>query len=274
MPAAHPGWILPLFVPASRPDRFKRAALSGADAIIVDLEDSVAIEDKEAARANVEAASGLGVDVILRINAFGTPWHNGDLAAARLDAVSAVMLPKAERASDLTSVGVAIGGKPLIALIETSAAVTSIAAISSAVGVAQLAFGTQDLAAELCCSPRSRLFDSIRLQLLLAAYRAGIAPPLDGVSLELLDEQDLRDEASEIAATGFAGRLLIHPDQVTPTVKGLCPSQADITSAQQVVASSGAATRVEGRMVDRPVRLRAERMLARASRLSVLKRAL
>jgi citrate lyase subunit beta/citryl-CoA lyase len=262
----HPGWMLPLFVPGTRPERFARAASCGVDAIIIDLEDSVAPEDKDLARSNARAAEGLGIDLILRVNASGSPWHEADLAVACAGHVTAVMLPKTSGGADAAMAVAATGGKPVVALIETAGALTALDSIAGTAGVAQLAFGTQDLALELGCSPRSRLLDGIRLRLLLASLNAGIAPPLDGVSLDIGDEDALTREAQDIVEIGFAGRLLIHPGQVRPSIRGLTPSDADLAHARRVADSSGAAVRVDGRMVDRPVRLHADRLLERARR--------
>lgn len=264
---SHPGWILPLFVPATRPERFAKAAESGADAIIVDLEDAVDPADKDAARRNVRAAVGAGADVILRINSAGSRWFDEDLLAARDAGVQAVMLPKSERVEDLTDAH-AKSGLPLVALIETISALKELDALCMARGVVQLAFGTMDLASELGCAPESRLLDTVRLDLLISSAKSGLAPPLDGVSLAVSDLERLEEEAAVVARNGFAGRMLIHPAQVMPTARGMMPAPDLLSWSAEVCASSGAAVRVGGRMVDRPVRLNAERLVERAERVS------
>ena len=263
----HQGWVMPLFVPATRPERFAKAAASGADAIILDLEDAVDPSDKSEARRNVAKSIGLGSDVILRINATGTQWHDEDLRAGREAGVQAIMLAKAERVEDLARAHQATG-LPVIALIETLAALDQLGALAAAPGVIQMAFGTMDMAAELGCTPMSSVMAPIRLQILAASVRAGIAAPLEGVSLLLTEADVLQKEAAAIAANGFAGRLLIHPAQIEPTAKGLAPTFEELTLARKIGASTGAAVRVEGRMVDRPVRLNAERLIARAAQIA------
>ena len=264
---SHQGWMLPLFVPATLPDRFAKAAASGADAIVLDLVDAVDPADKLTARTSLSAARGLGTDAIVRINAAGTLWFEDDLIAVRDAEVAAVMLAKAERAVDIAHVH-AVTRRPVIALIETVAALKELEAMAKTTGVVQMAFGTMDMAAELGCTPSSPIMLPIRLQILVANVRAELAQPLDGVSLVLNDAAILQSEAEEIAANGFGGRLLIHPVQIEATAHGLAPSEDEVNLARRIVASSGAAVRVDGRMVDRPVRLHAERLLARAERLA------
>ena len=267
---SHPGWILPIFVPATRPERFAKAAASGSDAIIVDLEDAVAPEDKNSARENIESAAGLGIDIIGRVNASGTAWQAKDLDAVVGANIAAVMLPKAEDPSEIERVCSAIGECPIIALIETPDAIGRERVIASAHGVVQLAFGTQDMAAELGCDPSSAMFDSIRLNLIAGSRQAGIAAPLDGVSLDLRNDDVLFHEATAIARNGFHGRLLVHPAQVAPTLKGLMPNQDILELAERIVKSSAAAGNIAGKMIDRPVILNAQRQLSRARRMKSL----
>lgn len=260
----HQGWILPLFVPGTRPDRFAKAAASGTDAIIVDLEDAVDPGDKEVARQGARLARGFGVDVILRVNACGTDWHEDDLALAS-QAADAVMLAKAQSPAELAEVH-ARTGLPVVALVETVAALDKLPDLAMTAGVVQLAFGTMDLAAELRCEVSARHLDTVRLALLVASAKAGISPPLDGVSLSLGDAELLRTEARNIAQNGFAGRMMVHPAQVAPSAQGLAPSEAQVDQARRILASKGAADRVDGRMVDAPVRRSAEILIARADR--------
>lgn len=260
------GWMLPLFVPATRPERFAKAAVSGTDAVVIDLEDAVDAADKSAARQHLVHSGGLGIAVIVRVNAGGTEWHDEDLSSARRHA-AAIMLPKAEDAAAVAFAHEA-SGLPIVALIETIAGLDNLAEIAAAKGVVQLALGTMDFAAELGCAPTSSLFDSVRLQMLAASGRAGLAAPLDGVCLAIDDAPRLKREAQAILANGFAGRLLIHPAQVGPTAGGLLPNEDELTFARAVAATSGGAMRVAGRMVDAPVRRSSRRILASAERIA------
>jgi citrate lyase subunit beta/citryl-CoA lyase len=267
--SAHPGWLLPLFVPATRPDRFAKAAASGTDAIVVDLEDAVPVERKAEARRHLGASIGLGVDTILRINARGSPWYADDLRAAASLAFDAIMVPKVNGADVVAEAHALSGGKPVIALIETLDGVERLDEIAGADGCAQLGFGTQDFAAEMGCGPRSRLFDTVRFDMLCASRRAGIAPPLDGTSV-LLDDSEGDDAAGrELVEIGFAGRFCIHPAQITPLARGLRPTEAEIERATRVLEAPDGAARVDGAMVDQPVRLQMQNILRRASRLKV-----
>ena len=111
--------VAPLFVPASRPERFPKAAASGADAVILDLEDAVGAGDKTAARANLDAGF-TDLPVVVRVNAPGNPWHEADPEALRDRGFAAVMLPKSEVPASISQVGGELSGLPLIALIENA----------------------------------------------------------------------------------------------------------------------------------------------------------
>lgn len=141
------GFIAPLFVPADRPERFAKAAASGADAVILDLEDAVASVAKDEARAALDA-SFTELPVIVRVNAVGTAWREADLAAVACLPVAAIMLPKAERTSDLARVAAV---KPVIALVETVTGVAAARDLAQCGTVARMAFGSVDYAADLGC---------------------------------------------------------------------------------------------------------------------------
>lgn len=261
------GWLLPLFVPATRPDRFAKAARSGADAVVVDLEDAVAPEEKDAARANVELAANIGCDMLLRINAIDTVWFEADCAVARACCAKAVMLPKALDDDQVQLVAEATG-KPVVALIETAEGAARIVRIAAAVGTVQLGLGTQDLAAELGCSPASRLFDALRWDMVAASARAGIAGPIDGVSLDLANHDGLEDEARALVDIGFAGKFCIHPAQIAPLRRGLRPRLEEVERARRIIDCGDGAGREGDIMIDAPVRRQAQRVLDAASRLA------
>ncbi|SCW47009.1 citrate lyase subunit beta / citryl-CoA lyase [Sphingobium faniae] len=258
--------IAPIFVPATRPDRFAKAAQSGADAIIVDLEDAVAAADKDAARDALAQADLPPVARILRINAAGTSWHEKDLAAAAQLAFDAVMLPKSEMEGDIAFVRAAIGpGKPIIALVETALGVAQAATLARCEGVERLAFGSVDFCADLGCANEWDALLHARSTIVLASRLGGIAAPIDGVTLELKDDAKARDDARRASALGFSGKLCIHPRQVGPVLEGFAPTAEEIDWAQRVasVGDQGAVS-IDGLMVDPPVLRRAEQILARA----------
>ena len=141
----------PLFVPANRPDRFAKAAASDADAVILDLEDAVGPEAKEAARAQLQCGF-TQKPVIVRINASGTPWHDADIAAVRALPVAGVILPKSEDPTATAAVCRQLGGHaPVLALIETALGIAQARNIATLPGVQRLLFGSIDFCADVGC---------------------------------------------------------------------------------------------------------------------------
>lgn len=252
--------IAPLFVPANRPERFAKAAASGADAIILDLEDAVAADDKEAARA------ALSVDftnkpVIVRVNAMGTRWHVGDMAAVRRLGVAAVMIPKAESAAALMQ---ADFDSPLIALVETVLGVASAREIARCARVERLAFGSVDYAADLGCDHDRDALAPARSELLVASRLAHKPAPFDGVTTDVRCAYAAREDARHARALGFGGKLCIHPKQIEAVFAGFMPSAAELDWAQRVLAAGDGATTLDGAMIDAPVRARARSIRQRA----------
>lgn len=259
-----------LFVPGDRPERFAKALASGADAVVLDLEDAVAPERKAEARAAVRAALADGDGRwVVRINDESTPWFEEDLTL--LGAARSVMLPKAEAAAQVARVVAASPGLVLLALVETARGVLGAAALAQAPGVQRLVFGTIDFALDLDLSGDPAGFDTAASLLALASRAAGIAAPVAGVTTAIDDEALLLADVARARAHGFGAKLCIHPKQIAPLHRALAPSAAEIDWARRVVAATeGAAAgrgavRVDGRMVDKPVLLRAQRLLARAS---------
>ncbi|WP_028849665.1 HpcH/HpaI aldolase/citrate lyase family protein [Thermocrispum municipale] len=250
-----------LFVPGNRPDRFAKAAASGADAVVLDLEDAVAPEQKPAAREHVAEWLKAGNSAVVRVNAAGTPWHDDDVAAVG-DVAMALMVPKAERAEDLPR-------GTVIPLVETAAGIDNARAVCSAPGVVRPAFGSVDLAAELGVDPASYYaLLHARSALVLAAAAAGCAPPVDGVTTSLDEVGLLRADTAHAVELGFTGKLCIHPRQIEHVHAALRPTDSELDWARRVVAAAdGGVSVVDGQMVDRPVVLRAERLLSRGGTL-------
>jgi len=259
-----------LFVPATRPDRFSKAIASGADAVIVDLEDSVPPDRKPEAREAlgqyVEAHPGDALWV--RINDGTTRWFEDDLALCRsLPSVVGIVLPKAQKAEHVYIVSGA--GKPLMPVIESAAGVRELDRIAAANGVARLSFGILDLMVELGTHPNTPaarfLLNQLRFQILVASRMHGLASPLDSVYADFSDLEGLAETAGMARDMGFGGMLCIHPAQV-PVVHGVYrPSEQDLDWARRVVAHADEtgeyAFRLDDRMVDRPLIERARRML-------------
>lgn len=255
-----------LFIPGSRPDRFDKAAQAGADAIILDLEDAVAPQDKDSARLAVLDWLSAGQKAIVRINGVGTPWHARDLALAKIPGVTAIMLPKAESAKDIAGI-VRAGAKQVLPLIESAAGIVSILKIATAPGVARLAFGSIDFQVDL--GMRDAHEDELlffRSQLVLASRIAGIASPIDGVTTAIDDAERLRVDVARARRLGFGGKLCIHPRQIEAVHLGFTPDLQAISWAQRVIAAAGSGNvvAVDGKMVDKPVLLRAEAILREA----------
>lgn len=254
--------IAPLFVPATRPERFEKAARSGADAVIVDLEDAVPADAKPKAR-DALTVDFTRLPVVVRINGVGTPWHAEDLEAVARLPFAAVMVPKAESAVTLAAIASVIN-RPIIALIETAVGLAAARSIAAVRNVRTLAFGSIDFCADVGCAHLREVLLLARSEIVLASRLAGKSPPIDGVTTVIDDAELAADDARHARAMGFGGKLCIHPKQIGPVLKGFSPDAGELEWAKRVLASGEGATAVEGAMVDAPVRLRARRILAQA----------
>lgn len=254
-----------LFVPGTRPDRFDKALASGADRVILDLEDAVAAEDKAAARAAIAGWLTSEHAVLLRINGAATPWFAADLGVARLPGIAGILLPKAETAAEIAALG---QDTPVIPIIETARGFASRQEVAEAPGVSRLAFGSIDFMADLGIpEDASGVLDSVRFALVLASRLGGLAPPIDGVT-QAFEADATAEAAARARAFGFGGKLCIHPRQVAAVNVGFAPSPDEVDFARRVVARAAqeAVFALDGRMVDAPVILQARRTLARAAR--------
>ena len=258
--------ITPLFVPGDRPERYGKAAASGADAIIIDLEDAVAPQNKALARVALASPGALpeGIEVYVRINATGTPWHQEDLAAIAQLPVAGLMLAKAESVAEVSQASASAAGKPVIALLETALGLAMAREIAATDCVRRLAFGSIDYCADLGVAHQREPLLVARSEIVLASRLGGLLPPLDGVTAALDDEPLLEDEARYALTLGFGGKLCIHPRQIAPVRRGFAPTAAELVWAQRVMAAGEqGAVAVDGMMVDAPVRARARQILAR-----------
>lgn len=255
--------VAPLFVPANRPERFAKAAASGADAVILDLEDAVRPDDKAAARA--AASPGFTrLPVMLRVNGAGTPWHVQDVSTALEGGFAAIVVPKAEFNLSLQGICDAAlrRGIGVVALIETARGLAYAERIAAIGGVMQLAFGSVDFAADLGCAHTRAALAHARSQIVLASRLAEKAAPLDGVTLDIGDEARIADEARHARELGFGGKLCIHPRQIGPILGSWQPDAAEVEWALRIVSTEGAVA-IDGMMVDEPVRSRARAILSR-----------
>ncbi len=255
-------FLAPLFVPGNRPDRFAKAAASGADGVILDLEDAVAPNDKDLARTTI-ATSDLPVNAVVRINAQGTRWHDDDVLAVKHLGIGSVMLPKAESAEQVRKLRGALGALPVIALIESAEGLANVRDIACCVD--RLAFGYIDFSADLGCSMDRHALLQARSEIVLASRLAKLLMPLEGVTPSFDDAALVEDDARYSSSLGFGGKLCIHPKQIAPVLSGFRPAQKDIDWARKIAASGDGAVSVDGMMVDAPVRLRAAHILAAAA---------
>lgn len=267
-----------LFVPANRPERFDKALASGADAIIIDLEDAVPAAEKDAAGTILggwldnQAANS----VLLRINGTGSPWFSQDTSLCRSAAVAGIIVPKADDPAALKELA-HITEKPLLPFIESARAFTHLNEIAAAPGVTRLLFGKLDLALDLGMDyppPTGEPLDEAaflyaRSQLVMCSRIHGLAAPIDAIYTAIHDARGLTDYARQGMRLGFSGLLLIHPAQVAPAQKALMPTSAQISWARHILDAEqrekGAVVAVSGNMVDTPVMARAKRIMELAS---------
>jgi citrate lyase subunit beta / citryl-CoA lyase len=262
--AARPFPIAPLFVPANRAERISKAWQSGADGVIVDLEDAVAPEQKCSARTMLSQRPEHLRNTIVRINGTGTPWFVDDLAMLRDMPIMGVMLPKVETADDVTLLLDLLGRPvPVLLLVETTGGIARLRSILRASGVWGAAFGSLDYALDLGSEHKWEALLAARSKLVFECRLACLPPPLDGVSTAIDRDEPVVRDARRARALGFGGKLIIHPRQVMPVFSVFRPSAEDILWEERVVAAAqnGAAVQVDGRMVDRPIIERARRIL-------------
>jgi citrate lyase subunit beta/citryl-CoA lyase len=260
-------------MPGSNARALEKAKSLPADGLILDLEDAVAPEAKEAARnqvcAVVEAGGYGGRELVIRINGLDTPWGQADLAAAVAAAPDAVLVPKVSSASDIARAteGLANAGAPnktrLWAMIETPLAILNVAEIAAAATVpgARLAcfvLGTNDLVKETRAElSDGRLGALYWLSAAVTAARAWGLDALDGVYNNFRNAEGFRGECRQGRILGFDGKTLIHPDQIGPANEIFAPTADEVAFARKIIAAFDMAEHkgkgvitVDGRMVE------------------------
>lgn len=287
-----------LFVPADSPRKIDKALASPADAVILDLEDSVALDAKPAARAAVaERLQGIAAAerarlprIYVRVNALATGMTGADLDAAMAGRPDGIMLPKAEGGRAVRALSAAIAaredaatgtcGATRILAIATETAGATLAAASYATAgprLEGLAWGAEDLSADLGAGAIRNAdgefaepFRFARAMALFAAVAAGVAP-IDGVYADFRDEAGLRRECLAAARDGFTAKMAIHPAQVPAINEAFSPTPEAVAHARRIVEAFAAhgnpgVIALDGEMLDRPHLARAERLLTRAAR--------
>jgi citrate lyase subunit beta/citryl-CoA lyase len=266
-----------LYVPGDREDRVAKALSAGADAILIDLEDSVALSAKEAARrvavASLRDRSDEGPAVWVRINAGEIGRADADALAAEGAHLGGLVLAKCDDLGWLDEIASALPSSiPLSPLIESSLGLRQLDALCAHPRVKQCQFGEIDLLAELGAHSDavSQLLGHAYAELLFASAAAGILPPIGGVYPAFRDLEGFAADSARLAQLGFAGRPAIHPSQVPVINAVFRPSADELAHAAALVASydealergQGAVTDELGRMVDEAVVRRARRLLA------------
>lgn len=256
-----------LFVPGDRPERFDAGWASSADAVILDLEDAVAPDNKAIAREAVARWLSPDRPVWIRMNAVETEWFRHDLSLLRETVgIAGVVCSKAETLPAALLDVTASRRIAIMALIETAAGIHRVNELAATPGVSRLAFGSIDFQVDMGIEDDDQALLLHRSQLVLASRLASLPPPADGVTVAISDLDAVRSDTLRSRRLGFGAKLSIHPRQIETIHEVLSPSEEERDWAQRVVsameASSGAAVKVDGRMVDRPVLLRAQRIAA------------
>jgi len=252
---------LPLFVPGHRVDIVPKAAASGADLVIIDLEDAVAEAEKPQARLNLASCASAAVPIAVRVNPPDSAHFAADLDAVKSSPAAMVVVPKAESSSDLDQVCDVLGADmPVLPIIETAAGLAAVASLLAHPAVSLCAFGHLDFSLDIGASSEWDNLLLARSQLVLQSRLAGAAPPLDGVTVAFDDPDIVAAEARRARDLGFGGKLLIHPRQVAPALSVFRPSQEDYEWALKIlaaVADSQSAVKLDGAMIDMPIIKRA-----------------
>lgn len=262
-----------LFVPGNRPERFDKALASGAGAIVLDLEDAVQPADKARAREAiagwVPTQAAEAARIVVRINDALSAWFDADLALLRDLGLTQVMLPKAEWREQIERVrsGVAAGAR-VLPLIETARGIRNVDEIAASEGVQRLVFGTLDYGVDLDLSgdPLGLIYPASRIA--IASRCAELASPVAGVTPGIDDEAQLQADFAFARSFGFGAKLCIHPRQVAAVHAAFRPAAEELDWARRVLAAAAAsegAAQLDGKMIDRPVVLKAQAVLERSS---------
>lgn len=285
-----------MFIPGNNPGMMKDPHIYGADALMFDLEDSVKLSEKDAARFLVfNAITTLNygeVEKVVRINPLETEFGKHDIEAMVKASVNVIRLPKSETAQDVIDVdnyiteceekyGIEVGSIGMMAAIESALGIINAYSIATASDrLVGIALGAEDYVTDLKTTRTSSGIELLaaRTQIVIAARAAGIAA-LDTVFSDVNDEEGLRRETQLIKDLGFDGKSVLNPRQIPPVVEIFTPTQKEIDHAERVIAAlKEAETKglgvisLDGKMIDKPVVIRAERILELAEAAGIYKR--
>jgi len=284
-----------LFVPGNRPDRIEKAFNTEADVIIIDLEDAVPLSEKEISRSKVREKVAQFSDrmMLVRINALGSPFIEGDLEEALVEGVNGIILPKVEKAGDIHEINSLLcaveekralpdGSIRLFPLIESAAALHHVYEIVSAntkpermyTALFGAADYTLDMGIEMTMEGTELFYARSRIS--IACRAAGIAPPIDTpFMIDLNDTEALISDAKRAKGLGFQGKQVIHPKQIEPCNRIFSPTPEEIARAERIIhvfeeaeAAGMAAIQVEGKFIDYAVVKKSRDILALAAAIS------
>jgi citrate lyase subunit beta / citryl-CoA lyase len=266
-----------LYAPADRPDRAAKALASGADVALLDLEDAVAPDHKDEARANLAelVAAFPGRAVQVRVNALGTPWHEADLrVVAALPVHVGLRLPKAEDPGVVQSVAEAVGERGVHLLLETALGIERAYEVAFAHSrIASLGMGEADLRSDLGVDSEDALV-WVRLRVVVAARAAHLSPPAMSAFTNVSDLDGLAASCARGKALGFLGRAAIHPRQLPVIAAAFAPTDEEIERATAVIervgdahdSGSGTVVLADGTFLDAAMVERARQVVALAER--------
>jgi citrate lyase subunit beta / citryl-CoA lyase len=250
-----------LFVPGNRPERFAKAYASGADAVIIDLEDAVPPGERVAARAHVAAWLSPEHPILIRVNGANTKWFGEYVVLCGQPGVAGVVLPKAEHAGDIA----AIPHTQILPIIESARGFWNLSELAHAPNVQRLMFGSIDFQLDLGIQGEGEELIYFRSQLVLVSRVAGLPAPVDGITTTFDSPEPVRADTLRARRLGFGGKLCIHPKQIAPVHECFRPSAEETAWAQRVVEATaktdGEAISLDGEMIDRPVLARARTIL-------------
>lgn len=274
-----------MFIPGNNPGMMRDAHLYGADSLMFDLEDSVKLAEKDAARLLVYGALTTldhgGIERVVRVNPLNTAHGRADIEAMVCAGANVIRLPKSETPQDVADVdacitecekkhGIPVGSTGMMAAVESALGIVNAPAIAAASDrLIGIALGAEDYVTDLKTrrTPSGVELFAARSQILIAARAAGIAA-LDTVFSDVNDEEGFLAEVRLIKDLGFDGKSVINPRQIEPVVRVFTPTQKEIDHARRVIgaireaeAKGSGVVSLGGKMVDRPVVLRAERTL-------------
>jgi citrate lyase subunit beta/citryl-CoA lyase len=277
-----------LFAPGNHARRVEKALTLPADAVILDLEDAVAISEKPATRAIVVRAFGQPRHgkLYVRVNDYATEWCYADIVAVARSGLDGIILPKVESPAEVRSIdwllsalererGLAAGGIDLVPIIETARGMSEVGAIAaSGSRTKRLAFGAGDYTLDLgmvWSRDEAELLPA-RSAVVLASRAAGIEPPLDTVWADLRDGEGFARSAERAAAMGFQGKMCIHPDQIAVANAAFSPTEQQLVWARRVIAAFDeaeakglASIQLDGQFIDYPIVQRARQVVARGA---------